>query len=43
MTEENEGMSAIVCKFRRLVKTHKETRIGQIVLSVDITNNGRQG
>ena len=30
---EKAGWSAIVGKYRRLIKTHKEARIGQIVLS----------
>ena len=30
---EKEGTSAIVGKYRRLIKTHQEARIGQIVLS----------
>ena len=30
---EKEGTSAIVGKYRRLVKTRKEARFGQIVLS----------
>ena len=38
---EKEGTSAIFGKYRRLIKTLKEARIGQIV--GDITSNGRQG
>ena len=30
---EKQGTSAIVDKYSRLIKTHKEARIGQIVLS----------
>ena len=30
---EKEGTSAIVGKYRRLIKTLKEARVGQIVLS----------
>ena len=30
---EKEGTSAIACKYRRLIKTLKEARVGQIVLS----------
>ena len=36
-----EGTAAIVGK--SMIKTLKEARVGQIVLSGDITNNGRQG
>ena len=39
---EKEGTSTVVSKYRRLVKTHKEARIGQIVLDY-ITSYGRQG
>ena len=40
---EREGTSAIVGKYRRLVKTLKEARIGQIVLSGILPVMGGRG
>ena len=40
---EKEGTSAIVNKYRRLVKTLKEARIGQIVLSGILPEMGGRG
>ena len=40
---EKEGTSAIVGKYRRLVKTLKEARIGQIALSGILTVMGGKG
>ena len=36
-----EGTTAIVRKYRRLVKTHKQTWVEQVILSV--IGNGKQG
>ena len=35
--------SAIVGKYKRLIKTLKEARVGTDCIVGDITNNGRQG
>ena len=40
---EKEGTSAIVGKYRRLIKTHKEARVGQIVLSGILPIMGGRG
>ena len=40
---EKEGMSAIVGKYRRLIKTLKEARVGQIVLSAILPIMGGRG
>ena len=40
---EKEGTSAIVGKYRRLVKTLKEARVGQIVLSGILPVMGGRG
>ena len=40
---EKEGTSAIAGKYRRLVKTLKEARIGQIVLSGTLPVMGGRG
>ena len=40
---EKEGTSAIVGKYRRLIKTLKEARIGQIVLSGILPVMGGRG
>ena len=40
---EKEGTSAIVSKYRRLIKTHNEARFGQIVLSGILPIMGGRG
>ena len=40
---EKEGTSAIIGKYRRLIKTLKETRVGQIVLSGILPITGGRG